>query len=182
MIFDLFLSYGGKKSRDPEGYLRDFFSFIEKISVSAVRREIFIHLVSERASCPLLLTQDLGLSQSSVYRELNNLVSMGLVERVVSRRGGRGRPYTVFAVKGYAPEDIVRAVERVARLKWPVYSHVKRISQSILEDYLEPNGLNEISWRAILSETRIRSKGFYSVDIANLVAKELSHEGIKVWR
>ena len=82
------------------GYLRDFFSFIEKICASTVRKEIFIHLVTERASCPRLFHQDLGLSQSSVYRELNNLVYMGLVERVVSRRGGRGRPYTVFAVKG----------------------------------------------------------------------------------
>lgn len=107
---------------------------------------------------------------------------MGLVERVISRREGRGRPYTVFGVKGYTPEDVVRAIERVVHLKWPVYSYVRRISQSILEDYLEPHGLTEISWRTILSETRIRSRGFYSVDIANLVAKELSMEGIKVWR
>ena len=115
-IFELFLSYGGKKPRDPEGYLRDFFSFIEKICASSVRREIFIHLVTERTSCSLLLQQDLGLSQSSVYRELNRLVSMGLVERVVSRRDGRGRPYTVFAVKGYAPEEGVKGVERVVRV------------------------------------------------------------------
>ena len=107
---------------------------------------------------------------------------MGLVERIVSRREGRGRPYTVFGVKGFAAEDVVKAVERVVRLRWPVYSHVRRISQSILEDYLEPKGLTEISWRAILSETRTRSRGFYRVDIADLVAKELSLEGIKVWR
>jgi hypothetical protein len=51
-----------------------------------------------------------------------------------------------------------------------------------MEEYLEPRGLNEISWRDILTISRGRCTGFYNVDIAKLVARELNHEGIKVWR
>jgi hypothetical protein len=51
----------------------------------------------------------------------------------------------------------------------------------ILEDYMEPRGLKEISWREVLEETRAYCKGFYSGDVARLVARELSQVGVKVW-
>ena len=63
----------------------------------------------------------------------------------------------------------------------PVYSQVRKISQLILEDYMEPRGLKEIRWRDVLEETRAYCKGFYSGDVARLVARELSQVGVKVW-
>jgi len=104
-----------------------------------------------------------------------------LVERVMPRRDGVGRPYAVYAVKGYRPEDVVEALHRAAAGRSPVYSQVRDVTQLILEDYLEPQGLSEISWREVLSETRAYCKGFYSGDVARLVARELSQVGVKVW-
>ena len=65
----------------------------------------------------------------------------------------------------------------VSRMRNPAYSRVRVISQLILDEYLEPRGLREI-----MDETRAKRKGYYSGDIARLVAAELATEGIKVWR
>ena len=60
------------------------------------------------------------------------------------------------------PEDVVEALHRAAAGRSSVYSPVRNVTQLILEDYLEPRGLREISWREILGETRAYCKGFYS--------------------
>ena len=135
-----------------------------------------------RASCSSLLKVDLGLSHASVHRELKVLMGLGLVQRVVPRRSGRGRPYAIYAVKGYSANDIIRVVERVSRLRIPAYSRVRVISQLILDEYLEPRGLREITFREVVAETRTQCRGYYSGDIARLVASELVAEGVKVWR
>jgi hypothetical protein len=51
-----------------------------------------------------------------------------------------------------------------------------------MEDYVQVRGLTEISWREIMRTTRAHCGGYYSADIADLVARELGHEGIKIWR
>ena len=135
-----------------------------------------------RASCSSLLKVDLGLSHASVHRELKVLVGLGLVRRVVPRRMGRGRPYAIYAVEGYTAGDVVRVTERVSRMRSPVYSRVRVISQLILDEYLSARGLREITMREVMDETRVQCRGFYSGDIARLVAAELVAEGIKVWR
>ena len=61
-------------------------------------------------------------------------------------------------------------------------TRVRVISQLILDEYLEPRGLSEITFRQVVAETRAQCRGFYSGDIARLVAAELVTEGIKVWR
>jgi hypothetical protein len=50
---------------------------------------------------------------------------------------GRGRPFAIYAVKGYTADDVVRVVERVSRMRTPAYSRVRLISQLILDEYLE---------------------------------------------
>jgi hypothetical protein len=129
-----------------------------------------------------LLKVDLRLSHASVHRELGVLVGLELVRRVVPRRNGRGRPFAIYAVKGYTADDVVRVVERVSRMRTPAYSRVRVISQLILDEYLEPRGLREITMREIMDKTQAKCRGFYSGDIARLVVKELVAEGIKVWR
>ncbi len=78
--------------------------------------------------------------------------------------------------------DVLRVVSRASRMRTPAYSRVRVISQLILDEYLEPRGLREITMREIMDETRAKCRGFYSGDIARLVAAELATEGIKVWR
>ena len=92
--------------------------------MSRVRRDIFTRLLVVRASCASLLQRDLGVPQASVYRELNVLMDLGLVERVLPHREGVGRPYSIYAIKGHVPDDIVEASERASRLRIPAYSSV----------------------------------------------------------
>ena len=47
---------------------------------------------------------------------------------------------------------------------------------------MRARGLREIIMRKIMDETRAQCRGFYSGDIARLVAAELVTEGIKVWK
>lgn len=181
-LFNFFLSSEDKKSSDPEGLLNEFFSFVEKICSSRVCREIFVRLLVVRASCASSLRRDLGVSQASTYRGLDALVRLGLVVRVLPHRRGRGRPYTIYAVKGYGPEDVVRAVERAHQEGEPAYSLVLSIKQLIMEDYIRVGKAPEITWREILREARARCGGYSHLDIANLVARELRREGIQIWR
>ena len=162
--------------------LRYFFSEVEKICSSGIRRDIFIYLLVNRASCAPLIQGELGVSQASVYRVLDSLVRLGLIVRIPPRREGRGRPYNIYAVKGYSPDDIVRALKRASWARTPAFPLVASIKQLIMEDYIQVRGLPEISWKEILRTTRAHCKGYYNVDIANMVARELGREGIKIWR
>ena len=181
LFFDYFLSYSKNIPSSPEVFLNDYFSFVEKICSSKVRKKVFIHLFLVRASTVSLIRRTLGLSQSSVYRELDSLISYDLVSKVMSHRDGRGRPITVYAIFGYQSEDIVSAVERSRRNRSPSYSLVSRVKQFILDDYLQSRELSEISYREVAELTRSHCKGFNSGDIARLVARELTVDGIKVW-
>ena len=58
---------------------------------------------------------------------------------------------------------------------------MSRVKQFILDDYLLTRELSEISYREIAQLTRGHCKGFNSGDIAKLVARELTVDGIKVW-
>jgi hypothetical protein len=95
---------------------------------------------------------------------------------------GRGRPPTVYAVRGYTPEDVVGAVERAYKAREPAYSLVQSIKQLIIDDYIQVRGLSEITWTNILTETRARCMGYRHLDIARMVARELSREGVRIWR
>ena len=85
-------------------------------------------------------------------------------------------------MRGCSPDDVVCVLERASRARTPTYPLVASIKQLIMEDYMQVRGWTEISWREIVRTTRAHCGGYYSVDIASLVAKELSREGIKLWR
>jgi hypothetical protein len=91
-------------------------------------------------------------------------------------------PLTIFAVRGYTPEDVVGAVERTSWAREPTYSLERSIKQLMLEDYVRVRGHSEISWREILAETKVHCGGYSHLDITNLVTRELSREGVRIWR
>ena len=181
-VFDFLLSHDNKKYQNPEAVLRDFFSEVERICVSSVRREILIYLMVHGAASITVIFEATRIPIASIYREVRRLVEMGLVECFPPRREGKGRPSTVYGRVGCSPEEVVRAFENDRARKNPSYPVVKRLTQLILEDYFTTDGPREISWKEILKTTRDHCKGYYNVDIANLVARELSREGIKIWR
>lgn len=137
--------------------------------------------VNGAASIPVL-RETTGMPVASIYREVRSLVEKGHVECFPTRREGKGRPGAVYGRAGCSPEEVVRALEKERVRKSPSYPVVKRISQLILEDYFTTNKPMEIRWREVLMMTRAHCRGYFHVDIANQVAKELKEEGIKTWR
>jgi predicted transcriptional regulator len=182
LLFDFILSYDKKKSVSPEKALRDFFSLAEKICSSPIRREIFIYLMMNRAASALVLHHSLGIPLPSVYREMNRLVELGLVERIPPRREGKGRPFAVYVAFGFTADDVVETLERTRSIRTPAYSVVSRVKQLILEDHIHVRGCAEVRWREVLEVTRAHCRGFFHPDIAEIVARELIQEGVKVWR
>ena len=74
------------------------------------------------------------------------------------------------------------AVERASRAREPAYSLVRSIKQLMLEDYVRVRGLPEVAWREVLEEARAHCGGNNGEDIARMVARELSREGVRIWR
>ena len=54
--------------------------------------------------------------------------------------------------------------------------------QTILDGYISRNDVSEIKLNEIIAICKGSCPGFYSFDIANEVANNLSKRGIKVWR
>lgn len=54
--------------------------------------------------------------------------------------------------------------------------------QSLSRAVSRVRGVFDIGWSDILREARARCRGYFNVDIAELVARGLSEDGIKVWR
>jgi len=89
----------------------------------------------------------------------------------------------IWGLKGaYGPEDIARCIQQHRRLLSPKFRLAENIAQRILDSYLKPQNLREISYRTItliIKELRIP---FNIYDIAHLAANSLSEKGVKVWR
>jgi len=181
-LFDFLLSYDKKKCVSPEKAIREFFSLFEKICTSPIRREIFIYLMVNRAASASVLHDSLGIPLPSVYREVNRLIELGLIERIPPRREGKGRPFALYAAFGHTADDVVRALERTRSIRTPAYSVVRKVKQLILEDYLCVRGRAEVSWMEVVKVTRSHCGAYFHRDIAEMVARELSRVGVKVWR
>jgi len=100
-FIDFLSSFEESKDLNSETALLGFFSFLDKICSSEIRRKIITRLFVVRASCALMLQRDLGIPQASLYRELNNLIQMRIIEQVAPRRNGKGRPYSIYGIRGH---------------------------------------------------------------------------------
>lgn len=76
-----------------------------------------------------------GYSERAIYRILEFLESRGLVVKtgLVNTEGRRAR---VYALRGYAAEDLMIARERDRLARSPIYTEVNRIVQLLLDDHL----------------------------------------------
>jgi len=124
------------------------------------------------------------LSKPTIYRALEDLTALGVVELVrrIPGIGTRGRMPRVYKILGAEAEDVMEVCRKPQLLGTPGYREALRIKQLILDEFLEPKGKNEITKIQIIQICKDRrSKDFNYVDIADIVARELNAEGIRVW-
>jgi len=150
-------------------------------------RKILYYFLDYGAATSTILQQRLKLDDSKVYRYLGKLKNLDIIEpaiRMPSERRSKGGPRaTVYKVPD---ADIVQVNDAIAlhrKLLSPKYRVAEELSQILLDEYIEPRGLKEITKREILVFVKERKVLFVAGDIAELMARYLQHQrGIKVWR
>jgi len=184
----LLLSYDNNKPFNPIARLKEFFSWIENITGSKIRKTIFFYFLEHKVATAPLINEALGKKRRSpsVYREMNTLVDLKIIERIVRARYIRkksGRVPTIYGLRGkWKPDDVVKVIEKHKILNSPNFVTIRNISQTIMDGYLAKHETIEINLNEIVAICKGSCPGFYSFDIADQVASCLSRRGIKVWR
>jgi len=103
--------------------------------------------------------------------------------KVFKSRGSKGGPHpTIWALEGASTEDVVNTLKLHYRLLSPKYRIAEKVAQTILEEYLTPRHVTEITYREIVIHVKELKIPFSPPDIADLAASYLHDRGIKVWR
>jgi len=146
--------------------------------------QVLLYLVHHGAATSWTLQCDLHIPESTVYRILKRLRSRGLVEpaikvKVKDRKGGPAP--VVWATELTQSREIAAAVQRHYRLLSPKYRVAEKIAQSILDEFREGQP-REIKYPEIMVHVRRLRIPMLDPDIADLAAKYLHENGVKVWR
>ena len=128
----------------------------------------------------------MDMSETTTYRVLKQLRASGFIKpaiKVSKAKGSKGGPRpTVWVLEGSSTEEAARALRLHYRLLSPKYRIAEEVAQSILDDYITPRQVTEITYREIVIQVKELKIPFSSPDIANLAARYLHERGIKVWR
>jgi len=150
-------------------------------------RNILYYFLDYGAATSTILQERLKLDDSKVYRYIGKLKNLDIIEpaiRMPSERRSRGGPRaTVYKVPDADIVQVNDAISLHRKLLSPKYRVAEELAQVLLDEYIEPNGLKEITKREILVFVKERKVLFVAGDIAELMARYLQHQrGIKVWR
>lgn len=184
----MLLSYDNNKPFNPIARLKEFFSWIENITGSEIRKAVFFYFLENKVATAPILNEALGKKRRSpsVFRELKTLLELEIIEKIVRARYIKkipGRTPTIYGLKGkWKPDDVVGVIEKHRILNSPNFIIVRNISQTIMDGYLAKYETIEINLNEIVAICKGSCPGFYSFDIADQVASCLSRRGIKVWR
>ena len=150
-------------------------------------RNILYYFLDYGAATSLILQQKLKIDDSKVYRCIGKLKSLDIIESAIrmprERRSKGGPRATVYKVPDAGFDQVNEAIILHRKLLSPKYRVAEELARILLEEYIEPKGLKEITKREILVFVKERRVLFVAGDIAELMARYLQHQrGIKVWR
>ena len=154
---------------------------------SRAAAQIFIRLCKEKADTKHVLSKELDIPSRTVYYAIERLRRMGLVVEARPLGGARraGAKASVYALVGYEPDSLTRAMKRDRLARSPVYAEVRRITQLLLEDYFSiithGNTLNGRIYRAEVKQIVKREcRSLRFLDVLPLVEVELKKTGLAV--
>ena len=166
--------------------LHALLSFIESIFTSRSTAETFLYFCLKGAATSWTLQSELNMPESTSHRALKRLRSVGVIEpatRIAKLRDSRGGPRpVVWALLESTKEEIAGAVRLHLRLLSPKYRLAREAAQTIMDDYLAPRQVMEISYREIMIRVKEMRMPYMTPDIAQLAAQYLHERGVTVWR
>jgi len=150
-------------------------------------RSVLFYFIDYGASTALILQQRLKLNESKVYRYIGKLTNLNIIEPAIrmprETRSKGGPRAVVFKVPDADIVQVNDAISLHRKLLSPKYRVAEELAQILLDEYIEPRGLKEITKKEILIFVKDRRVLFVAGDIAELMARYLQHQrGIKVWR
>ena len=167
-------------------YIHKLLSFCENVFSNSSNAQVFAYLCLHGASTAWVLQNDLDMPEATVYRVLKLLRSKKVVVpaiRVSKIKKSKGGPRsTVWALEGASKEEISNAIRLHYRMLSPKYRVAEEVAQTILDEYIAPREVFEISYREIVIKVKELRIPFSTSDIANLAAQYLHEQGVKVWR
>lgn len=186
LSFKLLLTTRGSNSPNSIIYARTILSKIRSIFGNEATAEVFVYLCLHGAATAWILQCQLEKAESTTYRALKHLRSLEAIVpalKTSKTRDSKGGPRpTVWALEGASSEEVARALRLHYRLLSPKYRVAEEVAQSILEDYITPRQVTEITYREIIIQVKELKIPFSAPDIADLAATYLHEKGIKVWR
>ena len=149
-------------------------------------RNVLFYFLDCGAATALTIQTRLKLGRDKTYRYLKKLERLGIIEpavRMQKERPSKGGPRaTVHKVPDATVDQVHEAIKIHRRLLSPKYRLAEEMAQLILDEYIEPRGMEEISYREILVFLREKRVTFVVADIAQMAARNLHEKGIKVWK
>lgn len=165
-----------------ENNLRD----VGRILTSDSLRKVAWHFLDYGAATSLILQLRADVPEATSHRHIKTLQKMGVIVPAIRSRHpidckGGPRP-VVWMIPNTEFDQISEAQKLHKRLQSPKYIAGEKLGQLILEEFLTPRKLLEITgtevW-AVAREHKIR--GDLS-DIVDFAMNYLTVKGIKVWR
>lgn len=117
-----------------------------------------------KAGSAFAIQRELGMPKQTVYRALRLLISRGLIVKARPVKPSGNRSITIYALKGYTPDDIKDAYTHDQRIRTPAYSIMARSAQLLLDDFISSSASSENVIHVYLAEiaavVKRENKGF----------------------
>jgi len=159
---------------------------VGKILISDSLRRVTWYFLDYGAATAYILQFRVDVPEATSHRHIKSLQKMGVVVPAVRSRhpvDTRGGPRPTIWMIPDAEFDQIRETQKLhKRLLSPKYVTGEKLGQLILEEFLEPRKLEEITGRkvwAVAREHKIRGE---LSDIVFFAMNYLTEQGIKVWR
>lgn len=174
------MTYVSSKGPISPKHLRDIWREFSPILRRPAALEVLLTLIEYKAATARVLRLNATLSEKSIYNALEFLEAEGFVVKA-RPLNTKGRPTSVYALYGYTPDDVIKAVERDRIARTPGYAEVMRVGQLILNDFIEsPKCVHLNSKQDIDPILRKEVKGFVWRDLKRPVYQYLREKGVEI--
>jgi len=165
-----------------ENDLRD----VGRILTSDKLRRVVWYFLDYGAATSMILQFRVDVPEASAFRHIKTLRKMGVVVPAIKARKAMGkrvgpRP-EVWMVPDAPLSDINEAQKLHRKLSSPKYVVGERMGQLILEEYIEPRNVMEITRRELVAFVREKGVKYSIPDLSDFAAEYLHERGITVWR
>lgn len=165
-----------------ESNLRD----VGRILASDSLRRVAWYFLDYGAATSMILQFRVDIPVATAFRHMKKLEKLGVIIPAVKTRHsvvskGGPRP-TLWMVPDTNLDQINQAQKLHLRLLSPKYVAGERLGQLVLEEYIEPRSLKELTGKEVWAVARQhRIRGELS-DIVTFAMDYIEEQGIRVWR